>query len=99
MLCSLIGGGNGAGTGTLAVATPGCNNNWSMWALASRLVWNISKTFYIGADVGYDRMNSASTFNGLTSGIGLGAPNSPQFVSSEMGSWVGTVRMQKDFLP
>jgi hypothetical protein len=100
ILCSMFGGGNGAGAGAAAVATAGCNNNWSMYGASSRLQWDITKTFYIGVEVLYDHMNSAKTFNGLTTAaMGLGAPNSPQFVAGGQDTWAGTVRMHKDFLP
>ena len=47
ILCSLEGGGNGVGVGvgTAAMATPGCNNNWSYWTVGSRLQWDVTKTF------------------------------------------------------
>jgi hypothetical protein len=62
MLCS--GAGFGAGVGTAAVAAAGCNNDWSTWFIGSRTQWNISKTFYMGVDVMYEELNSASTGGG-----------------------------------
>ena len=49
MLCSFIAGGNGAGTGNLAVATPGCDNNWNTYWVGTRTQWNVTKDFYMGA--------------------------------------------------
>ena len=53
MLCSLEGGGNGAGVGTAAVATAGCNNNYSTWTVGSRLQWDVTKTLYLGVEALY----------------------------------------------
>jgi hypothetical protein len=97
ILCSA--GGNGAGSGGLASATPGCNMNWNLWSVSSRLQWDVTKTFYLGVELLYDQMRSATTSDGLIHSFGLGAPNTPTLQSSQMGTWAGTVRMHKDFLP
>ncbi|HEX4408468.1 MAG TPA: porin [Xanthobacteraceae bacterium] len=100
ILCSSFGLANGAGAGAGAVAAAGCNNNWSMYGISSRLQWDVTKTFYVGVEVLYEHMDSAKTANGLTTAtMGLGAPNAPQFVAGGMDTWAGTVRMHKDFLP
>ena len=49
----------------LAVATAGCDNNWNYWWIGSRTQWNVTKDFYMGVDVLYTKLSSASTFNGL----------------------------------
>jgi hypothetical protein len=99
MLCST--GGFGAGIGSLAVATPGCNMNWDMYGVSTRLQWDVTKTFYLGVEVLYDHMDSAQTGSatGALGGFALGAPNAPTILSSSMNTWAGTVRMHKDFLP
>ncbi|MGA7786974.1 MAG: porin [Xanthobacteraceae bacterium] len=97
ILCA--GAGNGTGIGSFAVAASGCDNNWNVWGLSSRLQWDITKSFYIGVEGLYANMNGGSTSDGLTHGYGLGAPNSPQLVSSNQSTWAGTIRMHKDFLP
>ena len=60
-LCTSLANGNGTGSGTSAVATPGCDMDWSTWWLGSRTQWNVSKDFYMGFDVLYARLSSAST--------------------------------------
>jgi hypothetical protein len=97
ILCAAA--GNGVGAGATAVATPGCNNNWSMYGVSSRLQWDVTKTFYLGVEVLYDHMNGATTSDGLLHGYALGAPSSPLTVTTGMNTWEGTVRMHKDFLP
>ncbi len=68
MLCSAEGSGNGAGVGAAAVATAGCNNNWSTWGIGSRTQWDVTKTFYLGVEVLYQKLMSAQSFNGLVAG-------------------------------
>jgi hypothetical protein len=59
---------NGTFAGGVFTAAPGCNNNWSTWGASSRLQWDITKTLYIGVEVLYDRLNSASSANGFAPG-------------------------------
>ncbi len=71
-----------------------------MFGFGSRLQWDISKSLYLGAEVQYDHVNGAKTFNGLTTAaMGLGAPNSPQFVAGGLDTWISAIRLKKEFLP
>ena len=54
-----------SGTGSTAVATAGCNNNWSTWGVGSRTQWDVTKTFYLGVEVLYQDMHSAQSFDNL----------------------------------
>jgi hypothetical protein len=103
MLCSVAGGVAGgaqaASFGSTAVATPGCNNNWSMYGASSRLQWDVTKTFYLGVEVLYNHLNSGTTSDGFVHGYGLPVPNVPTTQTAGMNTWAGTVRMHKDFLP
>ena len=94
-----FGAGNGALVGGVATATPGCNNDWSIYGVSSRLQWDVTKSFYLGVEVLYDHMNGAKTSDGLVHGYGLGGINAPALVSTGMDTWAATVRMHKDFLP
>ena len=58
ILCGME--GNDTGAGALAVAGPGCNNNWSTSFAGSRLQWDVTKSFYLGIEGIYDHMDSAS---------------------------------------
>ena len=58
MACAF--GTSGSGAGTAAVANPGCDNNWNTWWLGSRTQWNVTKDFYMGLDVMYSKLSSAS---------------------------------------
>ena len=83
----------------------GCNNNWSTWFVGSRTQWNVSKTFYMGVDVMYEELNSASTgsagaplgYAGGTSAVtALGNATGTESHSS---NWTVRFRAHKDFLP
>jgi hypothetical protein len=92
---------NNAGVPT---AKAGCSNNWNLWGVSSRLQWDITKSFYLGVELVYEHMESASSADGrFPQGISLGNTSpANQFVSvgsNAQNVWVGTVRMHKDFLP
>ena len=100
MLCSLEGSGNGLGTGSAAVATAGCSNNWSQWGVGSRTQWDVTKTFYLGVEVLYSTLKSAQSFNGLVPGGNAfaGAAAASTEVQNQ-SSWMVSVRAHRDFLP
>jgi hypothetical protein len=98
MLC--VGEGLGAGAGSTAVAHAGCNNNWDVWGVGSRLQWDVTKSFYIGVEAIYQNLDSAQTGlagNALTPAITL--TNSGATTWANNTNWVFTLRMHKDFLP
>ena len=59
-----IAGVNGANTISFAAAGASgvdtCNNNWNFWQIGSRTQWNLSKDFYMGVDVAYYKLETAS---------------------------------------
>lgn len=64
-----------ANTVNYSVNTTGvaCNNNWAMWQIGSRTQWNLSSSFYMGFDVVYYRLETASegaivNYNALATG-------------------------------
>jgi Porin subfamily len=63
ILCVLQ--GFGAGVGTAAVANPGCSNDWTSWWIGSRTQWNVTKDFYLGLDVAYQKLNGMNTPTGF----------------------------------
>ena len=99
MLCTMEGNSTG-GNGSTAVAGAGCNNNWSMYAIGSRLQWDVTKSFYLGIEGIYDHMNSASV--NTTGVIPAGSPlaiGSATNIEPHANVWTVSVRMHKDFLP
>ena len=104
MLCAAEGFGNGAVApgGATSVAGPGCNNNWSTWGVGSRTQWDVTKTFYLGVEVLYSQLNSATTGTGsvispagaATTAFGGGILN-----EARASNWAVTLRAHRDFLP
>ena len=93
-------------------ANPGCNNNWSVWGVSSRLQWDVTKSFYLGVEVMYNHINSASSATGVVPGSisagfypaafpapGPGGPGTVGVGGSVENAWNVTVRMHKYFLP
>jgi hypothetical protein len=98
MLCVAEGAGVAGTAGATAVASPGCNNNWSLWALGSRLQWDVTKEFYVGAEVIYEQLISGQLPGGLLTAP-LTLPNSGATTVANISNWQFTIRMHKDFLP
>jgi hypothetical protein len=86
----------GTGQGTTAVARPGCDNNWSTWWLGSRTQWNVTRDFYMGLDVMYSKLSSASLPGDLlTSLTSTGAATTV----SDVDNWQFRFRVHRDFYP
>ena len=96
ILCSAQGGGNGTGVGTAAVATAGCDNDWNVWYVGTRTQWNVTPDFYLGVDVMYTSLQSASTWNGILPGVDQlrGAT-----LVSDQDAVTVEFRVHKDFYP
>jgi Porin subfamily len=98
ILCSLEGGGNGnGGVGTGAAASAGCDNSWNVWWVGSRTQWNVTPDFYLGVDVLYESLQSATAVNGLLPAAAT-AGGISTFVSNENTVSV-EFRAHKDFYP
>jgi hypothetical protein len=96
MLC--VAEGNGTGTGTTALATPGCNNNWNTYWVGSRTQWNVTSDFYMGLDIMYQKMESATLAGGVLTGPVTIANTGATNVSNE-DNWSFRFRVHKDFYP
>jgi len=102
-LCSFYGangsGGlpNGVGAGSGAVALNGCDNDWDTWWIGSRTQWNVTKDFYMGVDVLYQKLQTANLAQGLTtpnqSGIAV-----THFVD-DVDNFAVRFRVHRDFYP
>jgi hypothetical protein len=91
--------GNGAGIG----ATAGCSNNWNMWAIGTRTQWNITKSFYMGLDVSYGKIHSATPNATNTTTAAIAATNSGCGAGTcsigDTNNWTARFRVHKDFYP
>jgi hypothetical protein len=99
MLCSSI--GEGTGSGTTAVAATGCDMDWSIWGLGLRTQWNVTKDFYLGLEVLYANLQSASVSGGTVAlaGAGLGTKPAGAYSVSDQDTWAVRFRAHKDFYP
>jgi hypothetical protein len=81
----------------------GCNPDWSAWAVGSRSQWNITKDLYVGLDVIYLKLNSASTASGFLNTAASGAkPSSAAaglYTVADQDAWVATWRIHRDIVP
>jgi hypothetical protein len=96
-MCSAL--GDGAGVGALAVANAGCDMDWSVWGVGLRTQWAISSTFYMGLEVLYTNLNTASTSTGL---IALGANSGKPagvYTLDDQENWSVRLRVHRDFYP
>jgi hypothetical protein len=119
LLCTAEGAGTFTGgvlrTGSLALARPGCGNNFDIWTIGSRLQYDFTKTLYLGVDFMYQHLdtatlpgnvlNAANTTallppqNDLTCANGTAAGVTPCARIQGMSNLAVTFRMHKDFLP
>src|SRR4051812_17809900 len=81
----------------------GCNPDWSSWAIGSRSQWNITKDLYVGLDVIYLKLNSASSSTGTIATAASGAkPASAAaglYTVSDQDTWAATWRIHRDIVP
>ncbi|HET9715211.1 MAG TPA: porin, partial [Pseudolabrys sp.] len=98
ILCVLQGDGNALG-GSLAVANPGCDNDWNWWWIGSRTQWNVTKEFYMGLDVAYTRISGLSTSDGLFGGPLPGNTNISVRPVDDQDNWQVRFRVHRDFYP
>jgi hypothetical protein len=99
MLCAAESAGNGSGIGSGAIANPGCDNDWNVWWVGSRTQWNLTKDFYMGLDVLYQKLDSASA--AANAGVGPPAAGQAPLATSatDMDNWQFRFRVHRDFYP
>jgi Porin subfamily len=107
ILCAAEGNGTWTAATATAVAGAGCDNNWALWGVGSRLQWDITKSFYIGVEAIYQHLDTASYsptgvvpvgFTGVNTACSP-ATSCAALAQSDQSNWTFTVRMHKDFLP
>jgi hypothetical protein len=98
ILCDLEQGNGVVNGGTTAVV--GCNNNFSLWGVSSRLQYDITKSMYIGVEALYLYLDSGSQPGAvLPTNLNLGAPLPAALNVANQSGWEFSVRIHKDFLP
>jgi Porin subfamily len=106
ILCVVEGAGTGS-TGSLAVAEPGCNNNWALWWGSTRFQYDVTKSLYLGVEFVYLHLDTATLPGNVLHNTALLPPdndlvNTAGAVSAQIKSldtFAITARVHKDFLP
>jgi hypothetical protein len=115
-LCNIennaLNGATHTATGLFGSTVAGCDNNWNTWWVGTRQQWDITKSFYMGVDVLYSKLDSASiNEHGIFSSTSAAtATQSPAITGSpvvtgvagsvkEVDNWAIRFRVHKDFLP
>jgi Porin subfamily len=85
-----------AGASTIAA----CNNNWNQWGIGSRTQWNITPWFYVGFDVFYQKLQSASdgAVVRYTAAAGTAKPTA-NYAISDQDDVAFRVRFHRDIIP
>ena len=102
-ICALQVGAAGAAGGLSfdaagASGTATCNNNWSTWQIGSRTQWNVTRDFYMGFDVVYQKLRSAS--RGATAHFGAAGAQPSGLRTIEDQDVIHTrVRWHRDIAP
>jgi len=102
LLCAAEGQANTAQAvaGANSIANAGCNNNFDFWAVGSRTQWNVTKSFYMGVDVAYGKIHSASSATGLNPVFGSAtACTAGACRVGDRDNWTARFRVHKDFYP
>jgi Porin subfamily len=101
LLCAAYGQATG-GIGAGSIAKAGCDNNFNFWGVGTRTQWNVTKSFYMGVDVAYGKIESATSATGLpvvnASGTGCTIGNINCHVGNT-DNWTARFRVHKDFYP
>jgi hypothetical protein len=88
----------------------GCDMNWQTWWLGSRTQWNVTKDFYMGVDVLYQKLQGANIGSGIVTGGVGGLPgtivaNRALLVGGgtaqgeDIDNWSFRFRVHRDFYP
>ena len=93
--------------GQIALFTAGsfaCDMDYQVWNIGSRSQWNVTKDFYVGVDVIYSKLNSATINGGLpfsTVGTAFTPANRPagNYFTSDQDRVSVTWRVHRDIVP
>jgi hypothetical protein len=84
----------GFGSGTI---TNGCDMDWQAWWIGSRTQWNVTKDFYMGVDVLYSKLQTA-TVVGVPSALAI-AVSGATAPAQDVDNWQFRFRVHRDFYP
>jgi hypothetical protein len=88
-----------AGLGATMTLGGGCNNNWNYYALGTRTQWNVDSQTYIGLDVVYTKLDTATNTAGLVTTAATGTqPAGTRNLSNE-SAFMAEMRVHRNFYP
>ena len=88
------------GTTTSAFQGVTCNPDWSSWAVGTRSQWNVTKDLYVGLDVIYLKLNTASPNAANTATFAAsGAKPTDVYSVKDQDTWAATWRIHRDIVP
>ncbi len=93
----LCGEENSAALVGMTVAN-GCNNNWSYYDVGTRTQFNVDSQTYIGLDVIYTQLTSA-TNNTAVSVLAAGAQPTGSRTIANQSAWMAEFRFHRNFYP
>jgi Porin subfamily len=99
ILCVAEASSGSTGSGAIAIAGPGCNNNFDIWTAGTRLQYDFTKTLYMGVDFLYQHLDTAKIVPTGGSSTFLPPQNDAPPVIKDQNNLAVTFRMHKDFLP
>jgi hypothetical protein len=95
-LTSCLGSPNaGVADGTLRA---GCDPDWSMWRLGSRVMWNPVQNLDVGVEVFYSKVNTAFAGQTIAGNAAQGLGGNTYIVQDE-NLWSAAFRVQRNFWP
>jgi hypothetical protein len=74
---------NAAVCGIQAGAIAGCDNDWSTWWVGTRTQWNLTRNLYVGVDLLYQKLDSATV----------------TATDTDVDNWAVRFRVHRDFYP
>lgn len=97
-ICTTQGAGAAISASGFQGAT--CNPDWSSWAVGSRSQWNVTKDLYVGLDVIYLKLNTASpNAANLVNTTASGAKPATTYRVEDQDAWAATWRIHRDIVP
>ena len=87
--------------GAVVAARVGCNENWNQWWIGSRTQWNVTPDTYLGLDVFYQRLQTATVGlnNPIIASPGGGTTPNGLYNVGDQGQLSFRFRAHKDFYP
>jgi len=77
----------------------GCNNNWQYWVVGSRTQFNVDSQTYIGLDIIYTDLVSASNNSGVVTTATNGTQLTGVRALGDQSAWMAEFRFHRNFYP